>query len=84
MKIIQDRKFNEISRRIPTVCSSAMHGAVPDNARDSAGLSIAPTGAEVTNVAGVAGFLSGSIMLSGAVSCRAELVVSSMPTGILN
>ena len=61
-----------------------MPGAVPDNARDSAGLSIAPTGAEVTNVAGVAGFLSGSIMLSGAVSCRAELVVSSMPTGILN
>ena len=56
----------------PTVCSSAMPGAVPDNARGSAGLSIAPTGAEVTNVAGVAGFLSGSIVLSGAVSCRAE------------
>ena len=36
------------------------------NARGSAGLSIAPTGAEVTNVAGVAGFLSGSIVLSGA------------------
>ena len=50
----------------PTVCSSAMPGAVPDNARDSAGLSIAPTGAEVTNVAGVAGFLSGSILPSGA------------------
>ena len=43
-----------------------------------------PTGAEVTNVAGVAGFLSGSIVPSGAASCRAELVVSSMPTGILN
>ena len=43
-----------------------MPGAVPDNARDSAGLSIAPTGAEVTNVAGVAGFLSGSIVLRGA------------------
>ena len=53
-------------------------------AQGSAGLSIAPTEAEVTNVAGVAGFLSGSILLSGAVSCRAELVVSSMPTGILN
>ena len=53
-------------------------------ARGSAGLSIAPAGAEVTNVAGVAGFLSGSIVLRGAVSCRAELVVSSMPTGILN
>ena len=56
----------------PTVCSSAMPGAVPDNARGSAGLSIAPTGAEVTNVAGVAGSLSGSIMPSGAASCRAE------------
>ena len=59
-------------RRIPTVCSSAMPGAVPDNARDSAGLSIAPTGAEVTNVAGVAGFLSGSIVPRGA---------SIMPSG---
>ena len=49
-----------------------MPGAVPDNARDSAGLSIAPTGAEVTNVAGVAGFLSGSIMPRGA---------SIMPSG---
>ena len=45
-----------------------MPGAVPDNARDSAGLSIAPTGAEVTNVAGVAGFLSGSILPRGASS----------------
>ena len=45
-----------------------MPGAVPDNARDSAGLSIAPAGAEVTNVAGVAGFLSGSILPSGASS----------------
>ena len=43
-----------------------MPGAVPDNALDSAGLSIAPAGAEVTNVAGVAGFLSGSILPSGA------------------
>ena len=43
-----------------------MPGAVPDDARGSAGLSIAPTGAEVTNVAGVAGFLSGSILPSGA------------------
>ena len=59
-------------RRIPTVCSSAMPGAVPDNARGSAGLSIAPTGAEVTNVAGVAGFLSGSIVPRGA---------SIMPSG---
>ena len=49
-----------------------MPGAVPDNARDSAGLSIAPKGAEVTNVAGVAGFLSGSIVLRGA---------SIMPSG---
>ena len=56
----------------PTVCSSAMPGAVPDNARGSAGLSIAPTGAEVTNVAGVAGFLSGSIVPRGA---------SIMPSG---
>ena len=59
-------------RRIPTVCSSAMPGAVPDNARGSAGLSIAPAGAEVTNVAGVAGFLSGSIVPRGA---------SIMPSG---
>ena len=36
------------------------------NARGSAGLSISPTVAEVTNIAGVAGFLSGSILLSGA------------------
>ena len=41
-------------------------------ARGSAGLSIAPAGAEVTNVAGVAGFLSGSILPSGA---------SIMPSG---
>ena len=46
-----------------------MPGAVPDDARGSAGLSIAPTGAEVTNVAGVASFLSGSILPSGA-SCK--------------
>ena len=86
MKIIQDCKFNEISRRsqlyvhlqcpgtrrIPTVYSSAITVAVPDNARGSAGLSIAPAGAEVTNVAGVAGFLSGSIMPRGA---------SIMPSG---
>ena len=36
------------------------------NARGSAGLSIAPAGAEGTNVAGVASFLSGSILPSGA------------------
>ena len=36
------------------------------DARGRAGLSIAPAGAEVTNVAGVASFLSGSILPSGA------------------
>ena len=55
-------------RRIPTVCSSALPWAVPDNARGSAGLYIAPAGAEVTNVAGVASFLSGSILPRGASS----------------
>ena len=42
------------------------------DARGRAGLSIAPAGAEVTNVAGVAGFLSGSIVPRGA---------SIMPSG---